>query len=157
MRLLSNVLVIGALSAYFAGAACTANIHDNTVDVNAQLDFKVDSTVNVNQIKPGDSVSVQMSATGVVLVDPNTQPQAADVNSAAYFKIFLDDDDSDTPLVVTAQTSVSVKIPAATPPGPHKLICHLFKHDGTPTNTEQDIDINVMASASVTVGADAGH
>jgi hypothetical protein len=137
------------------GVACSANIHDNTVNVDAQLDFKVDSTVNVDQVKPGESVAVNMSAKGAVLVDPNSTPAPADVATAAYFKVFIDDTNG-TPLVVTAQASASVKIPEATPSGKHHLICQLFKHDGTPTDQEQTVDITVSASATVTVGAKDG-
>ncbi len=156
MALLSRFVLIGAMGGAAIGVVgCSANIHDNTVSVDATLDFKVDSTVNVNQLKPGDTVAVNMTATGVALVDPNTTPTTAQASTAAYFNIYLDDVNS-PPILATASTSVSVKIPPATPPGMHQLICRLQKHDGTPTDQEQSVEINVMASASVSIGAKDG-
>ncbi len=143
------VLVVG-LTILAAVTAC--NVHDNTVNIQATLDFK--ATVAVDQLKPGDSVAVTMNTTGVVLVDPNTQPTAVEAATASYFKIYLDDT-SGTPLLITAQANVQVKIPANTPPGKHHLVCRLHKHDGTPTNQEQEISITVVASATVATG-DAG-
>ena len=99
-------------------------------------------------------VSALAVATGVVLVDPAGQPSSEDSSRAAHFQIFLDDADSD-PLVVTASASASVTIPQATPPGDHKLICRLFKHDGSPLGEPREISITVQASASVTAGSGA--
>jgi len=147
-----TALVAALTSVSVAFIGCTANIHDNTVNVDATLSFKADA--DVTQLKPGDSVAVSMNATGVVLVDPAAQPAASDAAKASYFKVYLDDTSS-TPLVVTAQASVQVKLPATTTAGKHNLICRLHKHDGTPTNQEQEISITVVASATVTKG-DAG-
>jgi hypothetical protein len=55
---------------------------------------------------------------------------------------------------VTAQTNVQVPIPATTPPGSHKIICRVHKHDGTPTQTTFSVDITVKVS--VTTGGTAG-
>jgi hypothetical protein len=137
--------------------ACKADIHDNTVTTNANMDFKIDSNVDVNNVKPGQAIAVTMSVSGAVLVDPHTTPPPNEVDTAAHFQIYLDDTDSD-PILVTASTNVSVTVPASTPPGDHKLICRLHKHDGTPTDQEQEVDFKVTASASVSVKspADAG-
>ena len=135
----------------------TADVHDNEVnaDIDADFDFDVQSDVDVNDVEPGDSVSVTMNASGVVLVDPAGQPSAEDSSRAAHFKIFLDNADS-TPLVVTASASVSVTIPQGTPPGDHKLICRMFKHDGSPLGKTREVSIKVQASASVTTMGNAG-
>jgi plastocyanin len=138
-------------SSYTTAAGCTANVHDNTVNADAELNFKADA----EEVKPGDSVAVTMNATGVVLVDPNKDPAPADADKAAYFTVYLDDEDSD-PLIVTAQASAQVTIPAGTSSGKHHLICRLHKHDGTPTDQQQSVSITVSASAGVMVGADAG-
>ena len=137
---------------------CEANvpIHDNTADihdneVNADVDADFDFDVDADHVEPGDSVNVMLNATGVVLVDPAGQPPAEDRSRAAHFKIYLDDANS-TPLVVTASASASVTIPQGTPPGNHKLICRLFKHDGSPLGQTRQISIKVQASASVTTG-----
>ena len=132
---------------------CTANVHDNTLNVQAELSFKADASTD--DVKAGDSVPVTMNATGVVLVEPNAQPAASDKDKACFFKVFLDDEGSE-PLVATAQTHVQIKIPEGTPKGKHNLICRLFKHDGMPTDSEESISINVSASASVMVNSDAG-
>jgi hypothetical protein len=142
-----------AIASIGSFAACTANVHDNTVNAQADLDFQAE--VSDQDVKPGDSVAVNMNATGVVLVDPNDQPKAEDEDKACFFKIFMDDEDSE-PLIVTAQTHVQVTIPQQAEKGKHHLICRLFKHDDTPTDVEQSIDINVSASGSVMVNADAG-
>jgi hypothetical protein len=146
-------LLAAMASVGVAANGCTADIHDNTVNVDATVEFK--TTVDVDHVKPGDSVAVTMNATGVVLVEPDKTPAPADVDKAAYFKIFLDDTAKE-PLLVTAQASATVTIPAATPEGKHKLICRLHKHDGTATDKQQEISITVSASATVTVGGDAG-
>src|SRR5690348_11646614 len=112
------LLIVMMLSgAGLAAAGCEANVHDNTADVHdnpinadidASFDFNIDS--DADDVKPGDSVMVSMEAKGVVLVDPGQQPSSDDKARAAYFKVFLDDADSD-PIVVSASASVSVKIP----------------------------------------------
>jgi hypothetical protein len=132
----------------------TADVHDNEVnaDVDANFDFDVQSDVNVDNVEPGDSVIVTMNATGVVLVEPDGKPSSADSSRAAHFKIFLDNVDS-APLLVTASASASVTIPQGTPPGDHKLICRMFKHDGSPLGKTREISIKVQASASVTTGS----
>jgi hypothetical protein len=146
--------MFAAAMASIAGfAACTANVHDNTVNAQADLTFKAD--IGDQDVKPGDSVAVSMNATGVVLVDPNDQPKSGDEDKACFYKIFMDDEDSE-PLVVTAQAHVQVTIPQQTEKGKHHLICRLFKHDDTATDVEESININVAASGSVMVNADAG-
>jgi hypothetical protein len=145
--------LVATIALGFAANGCSADIHDNTVNVDAKLDFQ--ASVAATGVKPGDAVAVTMNATGVVLVDPATTPPATDADKAAFFKIFLDDVDS-TALLVTAQASAQVTIPQGTPEGKHNLICRLHKHDGTATSTEQTVSIMVSASASVTVGGDAG-
>lgn len=156
-NLLLIVMLLGG--AGFATIGCEANVHDNTADVHdnpinakidANFDFNIDS--DAEDVKPGDSVMVSMDAKGVVLVDPDQTPSADDKARACYFKVFLDDADSD-PIVVTASASVSVKIPADTKEGDHKLLCRLFKHDGGEAiGDTKEISIKVKASASVSEG-----
>ena len=107
--------------------------------------------MNSDGVAPGEAVSVTMNATGVVLVSPDEEPSGDDADRAAFFKIFLDDADSE-PLVVTASASASVTIPEGTKEGDHKLICRLFKHDGGATDQTKEVSIKVKASASVTTG-----
>jgi hypothetical protein len=154
--IIATVLGLGGLGS----SGCTADVHDNTadvhdndVDVDAKLDFNVDS--DADSVKAGESVSVTMNATGVVLVAPDKDPSDADVDRAAFFQVFLDSTDHD-PIVVTASASASVKIPEDTKEGDHKLICRLVKHDGSPTKQEKEISIKVSASASVNVAGSGG-
>jgi hypothetical protein len=157
-NLLLIVMLLGG--AGFATMGCEANVHDNTADVHdnpinadidASFDFDIDS--DADDVKAGDSVMVSMEAKGVVLVGPDEQPSSDDDKArAAYFKIFLDSEDS-SPILVTASASVSVKIPADTKEGDHKLICRLFKHEGGEAIGEtKTVSIKVKASATVTEG-----
>ncbi|HEX3598326.1 MAG TPA: hypothetical protein VHU80_24630 [Polyangiaceae bacterium] len=140
-----------ALVASGAGVACTANIHDNTLNVDAKVD--INTSVDVDSISAGQSVPLTLSAEGVTLVEPKATPPTGHENDAAYFKVFLDDTSS-TELVATASTSVSVTIPAGTKEGHHKLICGLAKHDsGEVTSTTKELEINVKASASVSASS----
>lgn len=154
MRTTHVAIFAAAIASIGVFAGCTANVHDNTVNAQADLTFKAD--IGDQDVKPGDSVAVSMNATGVVLVEPNDKPQAGDEDKACFFKVFFDDDSE--PLVVTAQTHVSVTIPQHTSEGKHHLRCRLFKHDGTETDVEETVNINVSASGSVMVNGnpDAG-
>lgn len=156
-NLLLIVMLLGG--AGFAAMGCEANVHDNTADVHdnkvnanidANFDFNIDS--DAEDVKAGDSVMVSMEAKGVVLVDQDQQPADSDKPRAAFFKIFLDSESS-SPLLVTASASVSVKIPADTKEGDHKLICRLYKHDGGEAiGDTHEVSIKVKASATVTEG-----
>ena len=150
--------VLGCAS--FGAMGCEANvpIHDNTTDVhdndvNADIDadFEFDVESDVDEVEPGDSITVNMNATGVVLVDPGDEPSAEESDRAAHFKIFLDDVNS-SPLIVTASASVSVTLPQSVPAGDHKLICRMFRHDGSALGQTREVSITVKASASVTGG-----
>jgi len=153
LTLIRLAALSAAIASGYASNGCTADVHDNTVNVEAKLTFNAD--VSADGVKPGHSVPVNMSASGFVLVDPSEEPAPADADKAGFLKIFLDDESTE-PLVITAQASAQVTIPANTSKGKHRLICRLNKHDGTPTDQRQEVSITVSASASVTVGADAG-
>jgi hypothetical protein len=143
-NVLPKIMFISALALCVGSAACTANIHDNTVSIpNANVSFKTD--VDANTITPGEAVPLTMTASGVFLVDPAATPPAEHVADAGHFQIYLDNHDSD-PLLITAQLQASVTIPPATPPGGHKLICEVFKHDGTPTTTSFEVNITVTVA-----------
>jgi hypothetical protein len=128
--------------------ACTADVHDNTLTIEEpKVAFTTD--VDVDNVQPGSSVRVKIDAGNVYPVEPEQTPPPEHKDDAVYFKIFLDDVDSE-PLVVTARGSVDVKISSDVEPGRHKLICRMFKHDGTPTSSMFDISIQVKASGAVT-------
>lgn len=133
-------------------AACTADVHDNTLNVeNPKVEMATD--VDVNNVHAGQSVPVTITANNVFPVAPDQTPPPEHKDDAVFFKIFLDDVGS-TELVVTASLKVSVTIPASTPPGDHKLICKTFAHDGSATDAESTVDIKVTASVTTTTAGD---
>ena len=137
-------------------AACSADVHDNTLDVhdnNANInDAKVDIQTTSDSVDAGQTVHVDVQAQDVFLCDPNTDPPPDRVNVAGHLEFFIDSTASAS-IYTTAQESVDVPIPAATPPGDHKLLCRVDKHDGTPTQATSEVDITVKASASVSGSA----
>jgi hypothetical protein len=127
-------------------AACTADVHDNTLTIeDPKVTFT--TTANVTAVQAGSSIPVTINATNVVPVAPDKTPTAEQQGKAVFFKIFLDDTDS-TELVVTASLTVNVTIPASTSPGSHKLICKTFSHGGEDQDIDQEIDINVTAAVT---------
>ena len=140
------VLAACALAGGLGPAACTANVHDNTINVkDPTVEFNTD--VDVENVKPGQAVPIHIKAENIYLVAPDQQPPPDHVADAAYFQIYLDDTGS-APLVVTAQTEVNVTIPKETKEGDHKLLCRVHKHDGTPTEATFEIEITVKAEIS---------
>jgi hypothetical protein len=136
------------LAAWLSITGCSADIHGNSVGVDVNATVTATTSVNVEDVQPGEPLPVQVAVSNVTLVDPSTTPPA-DVMNAAYLQFYIDSTSSQ-PILVTAQTSVTVTVPPAEPPGPHKLLCQVYKHDGTPTSTTTEIDFTV--TASVTVG-----
>jgi hypothetical protein len=147
---LRAVLAACALSVVPVGAACTADVHDNTVNINAQL--SVNAQGDVEHVNPGSSVALALNVQNATLVDPSATPPPEHVADAVYIQIYLDDLSS-TPILITAQVNVSVTIPAGTSAGSHKLRCRVHKHDGTPTTVVTDVSITVVAG---TMPGDAG-
>jgi hypothetical protein len=133
-------------------AACTANIHDNTVNIDATVNVTAD--IDTKNIAPGQAVPVKAAVTNVYLVEPSAAPPAEHIKDAAHLQYYIDDTAS-TAVLVTAQVSASVKIPADIKAGNHKIICRVHKHDGTPTTTVSEINITVVVSVT-TGGSDAG-
>lgn len=138
--------VVLALTFPALGTGCTADISDNVLNIE-DPNVEFDTTVDVDNVEQGQSVPVTIDVEGEMVAPEATPPQDK-VDSAVYVSIHLDDPNNE-PLLVTAQASVSVTIPASTPPGDHKLVCQVRKHsDGTPTGETKSIDIKVKASAT---------
>jgi hypothetical protein len=155
MRPFANILVVALAASGAALPACSANIHDNTVNVNAQI--SITSNSDLNDVRPGSTVSVSINASSVFPVAPDQTPPPEHVNDAVFFKFFIDDDSSDSDAVlVTASLSASVQIKSDIQPGHHKLICRMFKHDNTPTTTTSSLDFTVTASVGVMTNTDGG-
>jgi hypothetical protein len=152
MRTLTFTVLFAVAVPFIAAAdsACTADVHDNTVNINAQLSVTAQS--DVSHVSSGSNVGLALNVQNVYLVAPDQTPPPDHVTDAAQIQIYLDDLNSQ-PLLITAQVNVSVTIPTATPPGAHKLRCRIHKHDGTPTNVVTDVDITVVASTGT---GDAG-
>jgi hypothetical protein len=143
MRSSLSTIILGAFLAAPAFAACTANIHDNTVNIpNASI--QLNTTANVSSVKPGDGVPIQIKADNVFLVSPGTTPPPAHVNDAGYFQIYFDDDTS-TPVLITADISVTVTVPMGTKDGDHKFVCRLHKTDGTATSVRSELHVTVKS------------
>ena len=140
----AGMLAVSGLS------GCTADIHDNTADVhdnNANIDdaeVEIQSTSDMDNVQPGQAVHLDIKAQDVFLIDPASTPPPDRVKVAGHFEIFLDST-SGTSLLVTAEESVEVMIPASTPAGKHKLLCQVDKHDGTATKATSELDLTVVA------------
>jgi hypothetical protein len=150
MRSLLYGLVIGGAVASIAPlAACSADIHGNTVDINATV--TATTSVDVTNVQPGETMPVHVAVSNVVLVDPNTTPTPDQASEAAFLKFYIDSTSS-AAVLVTAMTDVNITIPATEPPGPHKILCQVCKHDGTPTNSTSEIDFTCQGSTTATTG-----
>ncbi len=145
-----NSLSVGLLALAVGPFAC--NIHDNTLNAtanipNATLNLTADA--DVNTVMPSQSVPMTVAVTNVTLVEPTATPPPGHEMDAGHLEFHLDDETTPA-LLVTAQTQVQVPIPADTKEGPHKIMCRVHKHDGTPTVTEFEVDITVKVSVTVT-------
>lgn len=146
-NLLPRLALVGLLS---AGAvplvACNGSL-DAEIDINARIN--VTTSIDVENVQQGSAVPMTVQVTNVTLVEPSATPPP-NASNPGHLRVYLDDTD-ETQLLITAQTSFSVNVPAATPPGRHKLICRVHRHDGTPTSTTFELNINVRAM--VTTGS----
>ncbi len=141
MRLLWSGIAVAAFLQCPTFLACTANVHDNTISIpNANV--QLTATANVNGVKPGDPVPLQIKADNVFLVSPGTTPPPAHMNDAGYFQIYFDDVDS-IPILVTADVSVTVMVPSVAKDGDHKFICRVHKPDGTATSVTSEVHVMV--------------
>jgi hypothetical protein len=141
-RLGVAVALAGSLGAF----AC--NVHDNVLNVeDPKVNF--DTDVDVDNVEQGQSIAVNIDVQDATMVAPEDQVPAG-TKAAVFAEIHLDNTDGQA-LLVTAEASAMVTIPADTSPGKHKLICQMKDHDTKePTGSEQTIDITVKASASTT-------
>jgi hypothetical protein len=143
--------LIGGLALAMPNVACTADIHDNPVDIDGEINIdeanvEIGTDADVDNIPQGSPVPVNVEVENMILVDPNGTPAPGEEAGAGHLVFFLDA--AGTPLLVTAQTSVSITIGADVPEGPHRIVCQVTKHDGTPTGATAEIEINVTASVT---------
>ena len=139
---------------------CEADIHDNTIPINidnAEIDVSADGDFDQDNVKPGQTVNLNLTVKNVDLVDPKATPPKGKESTAGHIQVYIDDTDHD-PILITATTKIQVKIPDSLPQGDHKLICRVHKHDGTPTNVVKEIHFKITVEGTITIGGspDAG-
>lgn len=133
--------------------ACSADVHDNTLDVHdntANIDdakVEFETSTNVDDVQASEQVPVTIQAENVYLIDPSETPPPDRVKVAGHFQFYWDNMDG-SPILVTAEESVSVQVPADAQPGDHKLLCRVHKHDGTPTEATFELDLTVKATVT---------
>jgi len=143
--MISRAVLVFAVAFGAMSFGCTADVHDNTVNVD-DVSVEFETTADVENIEAGQAVPVTIKVENGTPVPPDQEPPAGEADQAVFFEFFLDDSDS-AALLVTAELSVSVTIPADTSAGDHKLICRAKKHDGSDSG-EFEMDIKVKASVS---------
>jgi hypothetical protein len=103
----------------------------------------VSTSVDVDDIRPSQVVPLVIDVENLYLIEPTSTPPPDHAHDAGYLELYLDDEAS-PPLFIAAQTHVSVTIPASITAGPHRIICRLHEHDGTPTDTTFEVDMIVQ-------------
>ncbi len=134
------------------GAGFGCNVHDNTINATANIpnaSLTLTADTDVDNVAPASSVPMTADVKNVYLVEPSATVPPEHEADAGHLEFHVDDETM-TAVLVTAQTNVQVPIPATTPPGKHKIICRVHKHDGTPTQTTFSVDITVKASVTTT-------
>ncbi len=121
---------------------------------NATINVQPDGDISKG-VEPDRDVALNLNVTNVTLVEPSATPPAGKEETSGHVQIYLDDYNG-APLVITAQTKITVKIPKDTKPGNHKLLCRVHKHDGTPTTTVFEVEVKVTVTTTTTTGGDAG-
>ena len=150
---ITRVVLVGGLAACLVGTGCTADVHDNKADIHdntVNIDnatVQLSSDVDVNNIEQDSAVPCTAKATNVVLVEPTATPPEDQAENAGHLEFFIDSTTS-IAVLITAQTTVNVQLPAGLSEGDHKIICQVFKHDGTPTDAKSELKIHVNAKIS---------
>lgn len=148
----TSKLLPGLLTVIGSLVGCTANIHDNVINI-PDATVNATTTADVDNVAPEQMLPIALAVTNVYLVEPTATVPPEHIEDAGHVQIYLDDTAA-PPLVVTAQATVMVQIPKATPAGKHKVLCRVHKHDGTPTSTMFELSITVKVT--VTTAPDGG-
>jgi hypothetical protein len=129
--------------------ALGCEVSDNVLNIDdPKVNF--DTDVDVDNVEQGQEVTFNVDVEDKVLVAQDEEPPEGQADIAVFVQIHMDSVDN-PPLMVTAEATATVTIPADTPPGKHKLICAVHDHQtGEPTGDQSEIEINVKASATVT-------
>jgi len=150
-------LVSGGLLALVAGVV-SCNVHDNTINATANIpnaSLTLTANADVDNVMPATSVPMTADVMNVYLVEPSATVPPEHEADAGHLEFHIDDETT-AAVLVTAQTMVMVPIPPETPPGHHKIICRVHKHDGEPTDVKFEVDITVKATVTTSGGGGAG-
>lgn len=145
MRLLRVLSLLAFVCSSGVLVACSSDVDDTLLTIE-NPNVSISTTADVNDIHRGQSVLLNIEAANVFPVDPYLTPPPEHNHDAVFFKIYLDDTDSEE-LTATAAVSFYVAIPIFTSLGPHELICKTFSHDGEDTDSDASLEITVTAAA----------
>jgi hypothetical protein len=152
---MTKALLLSSSVLALAAGLVACNVHDNTINATANIPnamLTLTTTADVDNVMPSQPLPVTANVQNVYLIEPSATPPPEHEMDAGHLEYHIDDETMPA-VLVTAQTSVEVPIPAETTPGKHKVICRLHKHDGEPTDTKFELEINVKVSVTVTGGA----
>jgi hypothetical protein len=127
-------------------------VHDNTINATANIPdatLNVKADTDVDNVQPSQPVPMTVTVTNVYLVEPTATVPPEHEKDAGHLRFYLDDETKPA-VLVTAQTSVAIPIPADTKPGKHKVICRVHKHNGEATTTKFEVNINVKVAVTTT-------
>jgi hypothetical protein len=157
---MTNTTFGAAAFLVLAASSSACNIDDNTSSnatatiPNATLTLATDA--DVDNVMPSHTLPMMATVHNVFLVEPSAAPPPEHVADAGYLEFHMDDE-STPPLIVTAQTSVDVPIPADAAVGLHKIISRVHRYDDTPTTVMFEVDITIKDSRAEEGGRDAGN
>jgi hypothetical protein len=139
-------VILGSLAAWAGLTVVACSSEPTTIDTaTAKVSASIGAGFDTANVIPGAEMPVVASVENIHLVDPTAEPSAGDAATAGHLGVFLDDT-TGTALLLTAETSFNVTIPAEATAGKHTLICRVFKHDGTPTAAHSDLSFTVRAA-----------
>jgi hypothetical protein len=118
LQRLTTPFLLAGLACFVPMTGCTADVHDNNITANVDLDhanINLTANTDTSNVKEGSSVAMSVSVeSGVFLIPPDQTPPPDKVSVAAHFQIYLDDDTT-TPILITASTNINVLIAQSVP------------------------------------------
>jgi hypothetical protein len=135
--------VAGLLACGPLPLGCGDNNPINAQGSATSATLNVTAHADVMNVVASESLPLTVDTGNLVLVAPNDTPPADHAADAVYLEFHLDDETT-PPLLVTADRSVTVTIPASTGTGTHNIICRAHRHDdGSPTDVSFFLAIDV--------------
>jgi hypothetical protein len=149
MKNLASKILLGTVSAFALSTGCfpgaTVDVHDNTANTtinDAAVTVNANTDVDTQRVHPGQDMGVTVTVQNVYLVAPDATPPAGHESDAGHLQFYIDDTDGE-PVKITADVQVTINITLLITPGPHKVICRVHKHDGTPTTTKSEFTFTI--------------